>query len=135
MKLNNSNKFFKNLVKAKENIYLYDDRELLLNIMCVSHAENLNNIHIIGTSSISIIGTIAYNLFPIPSLLAVVFGTVAGFAYVQIKDSQLKALTEIMTQELLSRYPTPKEAYLEVSKLIQSITREELVEYLDKLSK
>jgi hypothetical protein len=128
-------KVYKSLTKDAKRVEDIETRYLLLDIMCLAHVDDLNELHIVGTTVTSIATSIFFMVKTIPMALAMFVGSLSGYAYVQLKNSILQEVEKVMTDELLGRFDNPQDAYLQVSDMIKSISRDEIIMHLNMLSK
>ena len=113
---------------------LLTKKELVLNILTLQHLINSNNNHLIADTTVGAISILP--LFTTSLNLAgdIALGIVAGSSMIKlgidyINNTKLNKLYKLFVNELMDRFETPQLAYLEISNLIQSVEREDIVNY------
>lgn len=116
------------------------NRELVLAVLALGHLENLNNITLgLNTTvmSASALAGIMASVSVTGLLGLLVTGSIGtvGAIYGDLKRKQIKVMQEEVTNCLTKRYDNFKVAYNSVAKMIISVSREEILEYLEMASK
>ena len=113
---------------------LLTKKELVLNILTLQHLINSNNNHLIADTTVGAISILP--LFTTSLNLAgdIALGIVAGSSVIKlgidyINNTKLNKLYKLFVNELMDRFETPQLAYLEISNLIQSVEREDIIDY------
>lgn len=113
---------------------LLTKKELVLNILTLQHLINSNNNHLIADTTVGAISILP--LFTTSLNLAgdIALGIVAGSSAIKlgidyINNTKLNKLYKLFVNELMDRFETPQLAYLEISNLIQSVEREDIINY------
>ena len=113
---------------------LLTKKELVLNILTLQHLINSNNNHLIADTTVGAISILP--LFTTSLTLAgdIALGIVAGSSMIKlgidyINNTKLNKLYKLFVNELMDRFETPQLAYLEISNLIQSVEREDIINY------
>ena len=113
---------------------LLTKKELVLNILTLQHLINSNNNHLIADTTVGAISILP--LFTTSLNLAgdIALGIVAGSSMIKlgidyINNTKLNKLYKLFVNELMDRFETPQLAYLETSNLIQSVEREDIINY------
>lgn len=113
---------------------LLTKKELVLNILTLQHLINSNNNHLIADTTVGAISILP--LFTTSLNLAgdIALGIVAGSSMIKlgidyINNTKLNKLYKLFVNELMDRFETPQLAYLEISNLIQSVEREDIINY------
>ena len=113
---------------------LLTKKELVLNILTLQHLINSNNNHLIADTTVGAISILP--LFTTSLNLAgdIALGIVAGSSMIKlgidyINNTKLNKLYKLFVNELMDRFETPQLAYLEISNLIQSVEREDIIDY------
>jgi hypothetical protein len=113
---------------------LLTKKELVLNILTLQHLINSNNNHLIADTTVGAISILP--LFTTSLNLAgdIALGIVAGSSAIKlgidyINNTKLNKLYKLFVNELMDRFDTPQLAYLEISNLIQSVEREDIINY------
>ena len=113
---------------------LLTKKELVLNILTLQHLINSNNNHLIADTTVGAISILP--LFTTSLNLAgdIALGIVAGSSMIKlgidyINNTKLNKLYKLFVNELMDRFDTPQLAYLETSNLIQSVEREDIINY------
>ena len=113
---------------------LLTKKELVLNILTLQHLINSNNNHLIADTTVGAISILP--LFTTSLNLAgdIALGIVAGSSVIKlgidyINNTKLNKLYKLFVNELMDRFETPQLAYLEISNLIQSVEREDIINY------
>ena len=93
-----------------------------------------NNNHLIADTTVGAISILP--LFTTSLNLAgdIALGIVAGSSVIKlgidyINNTKLNKLYKLFVNELMDRFETPQLAYLEISNLIQSVEREDIINY------
>ena len=113
---------------------LLTKKELVLNILTLQHLINSNNNHLIADTTVGAISILP--LFTTSLNLAgdIALGIVAGSSMIKlgidyINNTKLNKLYKLFVNELMDRFETPQLAYLEISNLIQSVERDDIIDY------
>ena len=113
---------------------LLTKKELVLNILTLQHLINSNNNYLIADTTVGAISILP--LFTTSLNLAgdIALGIVAGSSVIKlgidyINNTKLNKLYKLFVNELMDRFEVPQLAYLEISNLIQSVEREDIVNY------
>ena len=113
---------------------LLTKKELVLNILTLQHLINSNNNHLIADTTVGAISILP--IFTTSLTLAgdIALSIVAGSSMIKlgidyINNTKLNKLYKLFVNELMDRFETPQLAYLEISNLIQSVEREDIVNY------
>ena len=113
---------------------LLTKKELVLNILTLQHLINSNNNHLIADTTVGAISILP--LFTTSLNLAgdIALGIVAGSSMIKlgidyINNTKLNKLYKLFVSELMDRFEVPQLAYLEISNLIQSVEREDIINY------
>ena len=111
-----------------------DKKELVLDIMLIQHLRNYRELMItadIAAGALAVIPAMIVNLTTVGTTLLFSIGGIAGLSFVKdyMISKRLDNLMNDLITELMSKFGTPQMAYIEVSQLITSVTREEILEH------
>lgn len=111
-----------------------DKKELVLDIMLVQHLRNYRELMMtadISAGALAVIPAIVANLSTCGSTLLFSIGGLAGLSFIKdyVITKKLDKLMNDLITELMNKFGTPQMAYIEVSQLIVSVTREEILEH------
>lgn len=111
-----------------------DKKELVLDILLVQHLRNYRDLMItadVSAGALAIIPALVANLTTWGSTLLFSIGGLAGLSFIKdyVITKRLDKLMNDLITELMNKYGTPQMAYIEVSQLIVSVTREEILEH------
>lgn len=113
---------------------LLTKKELVLNILTLQHLINSNNNHLIADTTVGAISILPIFTTSLNLAGDIALGIVAGSSMIKlgidyINNTKLNKLYKLFVNELMDRFETPQLAYLEISNLIQSVEREDIVNY------
>ena len=116
------------------------NRELVLAVLALGHLENLNNLTLgLNTTvmSASALAGIMASVSVTGLLGLLVTGTIGTVGAIcgDLKRKQIRLMQEEVTDCLSRRYSSFKETYDAVAKMIVSVDREEILQYLEMASK
>lgn len=111
-----------------------DKKELVLDIMLIQHLRNYRELMMtadISAGALAVIPAMLVNLTTVGTTLLFSIGGIAGLSFVKdyMISKRLDNLMNDLITELMSKFGTPQMAYIEVSQLITSVTREEILEH------
>jgi hypothetical protein len=113
---------------------LLTKKELVLNILTLQHLINSNNNHLIADTTVGAISILPMFTTSLNLAGDIALGIVAGSSMIKlgidyINNTKLNKLYKLFVNELMDRFDTPQLAYLEISNLIQSVEREDIINY------
>jgi hypothetical protein len=113
---------------------LLTKKELVLNILTLQHLINSNNNHLIADTTVGAISILPMFTTSLNLAGDIALGIVAGSSAIKlgidyINNTKLNKLYKLFVDELMNRFETPQLAYLEISNLIQSVEREDIINY------
>ena len=113
---------------------LLTKKELVLNILTLQHLINSNSNHLIADTTVGAISILPIFTTSLNLAGDIALGIVAGSSMIKlgidyINNTKLNKLYKLFVNELMNRFETPQLAYLEISNLIQSVEREDIVNY------
>lgn len=113
---------------------LLTKKELVLNILTLQHLINSNNNHLIADTTVGAISILPIFTTSLNLAGDIALGIVAGSSAIKlgidyINNTKLNKLYKLFVNELMDRFETPQLAYLETSNLIQSVEREDIINY------
>ena len=111
-----------------------DKKELVLDIMLIQHLRNYRELMItadISAGALAVVPTMVASLSTAGSALLLSIGGLAGLSFIKdyVITKKLDKLMNDLIAELMNKFGTPQMAYIEVSQLIVSVTREEILEH------
>lgn len=123
--------------KINEEILLSDEKELVMAIVALQHLYNENTFNFgsdIFITTISTVSGIVMDNLISKVIFAVFASTFTTKLVIDTVDKlKIRKLKNELIKELVSRYDTPQMAYLEIAQLITSLTREEIIRYLNSI--
>ncbi len=120
-----------------DDVMLLDEKDLVMSIICLQHLENANSFNFGTDVLVSTISTVS--TFLVDAQLSKLILATFSAAFITklvvdlVEHFKINKFKDILVTELLTRFETPQMAYLEVSRLVLSTTREEIIEYLNKI--
>lgn len=112
-------------------------KDLVMTIITLQHLDNSNSFSLGTDVLISSISTLSACLIDLKASKVIFAAFAATFATKLVIDVfehyKIAKLKDKLVTELITRYDTPQMAYLEISQLILSTTREEIINYLNDL--
>lgn len=113
---------------------LLTKKELVLNILTLQHLINSNNNHLIADTTVGAISILPIFTTSLNLAGDLALGIIAGSSAIKlgidyINNTKLNKLYKLFVNELMDRFETPQLAYLETSNLIQSVEREDIINY------
>ena len=120
--------------KIIPNKNLLTKKELVLNILTLQHLINSNNNHLIADTTVGAISILPIFTTSLNLAGDLALGIIAGSSAIKlgidyINNTKLNKLYKLFVNELMDRFETPQLAYLETSNLIQSVEREDIINY------
>ena len=113
---------------------LLTKKELVLNILTLQHLINSNNNHLIADTTVGAISILPIFTTSLNLAGDLALGIIAGSSAIKlgidyINNTKLNKLYKLFVYELMDRFEVPQLAYLEISNLIQSVEREDIINY------
>lgn len=132
----NEHKLYDFIKNSMEDIKLYDLDELVLMIMGVTFLEDKSNFRA-NINTLIVIPSIVTSIVANSHLLlagSLTLSAACGIHLIKdsIKGYQLTKLKDCLAEELFNRFDSFLEAYKNISKLVQSVEREDLLDYFRK---
>ena len=124
-------------LKVNEDLMLLDEKELIMAIIALQHLYNEASFGL-GTdmliTTVSTISGIAIDTTACKVIFAAFGATFATKFIIDIVDQfKINKVKNKIVDELMNRFETPQMAYLEISQMITSVSREEILEYLKNI--
>ena len=117
-------------------IHHLSKKEIVMAIIALQHIRNEESLIIsadISASALAYLPALLINMSQIGKAALLAIGTCCATKMIldAIDNHKVTKFMNQLIEELMSRYETPQVAYLETSDMITSITRDEIIEYLN----
>ena len=124
-------------LKVKEDLTLLDEKELVMAIIALQHLHNETSFGL-GTdvfiTTVSTISGITIDTTICKVVFAAFGATFATKLIINaVEQLKINKLKNKLIDELMNRFETPQMAYLEIAQMITSVTRDEILEYLNSI--